>query len=71
VHERKPRAVGELDLGSIDEVSLISMFHAHLIQTELVSADMRGEVHIPRWIMHEVGPCRLSVYPPVLKAPMA
>jgi hypothetical protein len=52
-------------------VSLISMFHAHLIQTELVSADMRGEVHIPRWIMHEVGPCRLSVYPPVLKAPMA
>jgi hypothetical protein len=46
-------AVGELDVGSVKDVQLRMLFHAHLIHTELVSGDVRDEVTFPPWIMRE------------------
>jgi len=42
-----------LDAGSLKDVGLRIFFHAHLMHTELVSRDVRGEVTFPPWIMHE------------------
>jgi hypothetical protein len=42
-----------LDVGSLKDVDLLMMYHAHLIHTELVGRDMRVDVTFPPWIMHE------------------
>ena len=47
------QAAGGLDVGSFKDVELKMMYHAHLIHTELVGADMRVDVTFPPWIMHE------------------
>jgi hypothetical protein len=47
------RAVCGLDVGSLEEVRLVMLFHAHLIHSELVSGGVRDEVTFPPWIMHE------------------
>jgi hypothetical protein len=42
-----------LDFGSWKDVNLCMLFHAHLIHTEFVSGDAKGEMTFPPWIMHE------------------
>ena len=40
-------------MGSLKHLDLLNLFHAHLMHTELVSGDVRGEVTFPPWIMRE------------------
>ena len=47
------RAARGFDVGSLQAVDLRMLFHAHLMLTELVSRDVRGEVTFPPWIMRE------------------
>ena len=46
-------ALCALDVGSLEDVRLIMLFHAHMMYTELVGGDVRDEVTFPPWIMHE------------------
>jgi len=46
------RAACGLDVSSFDVKQLASMFHAHLMHTELVNGDGE-EVGFPGWMMHE------------------
>jgi hypothetical protein len=41
------------EVGALKDVDLLIFFHAHLMHTELVGGDARGEVTFPPWIVHE------------------
>jgi len=46
-------AASGLDVDSFKRVELCALFQAHLMHTELVNGDVRGEVSIPPWVTRE------------------